>query len=254
MFSRGWSQPPVVPATQSSHPAQPESVFTNAMRPSVRLELDPANVVWAGQFARGTETQEVDFNKPVKGRYFCLETLSAQDGRAYAAVAELDLLGATGYPLDSEGWKVAYADSEEHERENGSAENAIDGNPATYWHTQWGSASPNHPHHLVLDLGKSCTLSGFRYLPRPGEGLPGGRIRDYRVYVGDHLVEKFSSGRTLPDKCYLLSYFTGGGDDGLHLAYSLNGYRWAVMNYGRSPLKPEVGGKLMRDPCLRQAP
>jgi hypothetical protein len=40
----------------------------------------------------------------------------------------------------------------------------------------------------VIDLGKERTLSGFRYVPRQGAG--GGRIKDYRVYVGDSLVRK----------------------------------------------------------------
>jgi signal transduction histidine kinase len=223
-------------------------------RPSVRLELDSANVVLTGQFSPGTEMQSVKFDKPVTGRYFCLETLSAHDGRAYAAVAELDLLDESGQLLNREGWKIAYADSEEHELEDGSAENAIDGNPASYWHTQWSTGSPNHPHHLVLDLGKSCIVAGFRYLPRPGDGTVGGRIKDYRVYVGDDLLEEKAPDKTLPEKCYLFSYFVGSGEVGLHLAYSLNGYRWDVINHGHSILRPEVGDRLMRDPCLLLAP
>ena len=243
----GWGQEPA-----AASPVQPGP--ENKSRLSVRLELDSANAVLTGQFLAGTETQEVKFDKPATGRYFCLETLSAQDGRAYAAVAELDLLDAPDEVLNSAGWKIAYADSEEHDREDGSAENAIDGNPATFWHTQWSSASPNHPHHLVLDLGKSCTIAGFRYLPRPGGGTVGGRIKDYRVYVGDNLLEENSPDKALPEKCYLFGYFAGDGEAGLHLASSLNGYRWDVMNHGRSILKPEVGEKLMRDPCLTLAP
>lgn len=240
------------PELPASGADQPAATFKG--RPSVRLELDPADAVLTSQFSAGTNSQEVKFDKPVKGRFFCLESLSAWDGRAYAAVAELDLLAASGQRLSRAGWKIAYADSEEHEREDGSAENAIDGNPATYWHTQWSSSSPNHPHHLVLDLGKSCVIAGFRYLPRPGGGTVGGRIKDYRVYVGDHLLEENAPDKELPEHCYLAAYFVGGGDGGLQLAYSLNGYRWDPLNRGRSVLTPEVGDKLMRDPCLWLAP
>lgn len=223
-------------------------------RPSVRLELDSASAVLTSQFFAGTNLQEVKFDKPATGRYFCLESLSAWDGRAYAAVAELDLLGADGNVLPKDGWTIAYADSEEHEREDGLAENAIDGNPATFWHTQWSSGSPNHPHHLVVDLGKSRTLGGFRYLPRRGEGMVGGRIKDYRIYVGDDLLEQKVTDKSLPGKFYLAAYFVGIGDTGLQLAFSLNGYHWDAFNYGGSVLKPEVGGKLMRDPCVLQGP
>ena len=59
----------------------------------------------------------------------------------------------------------------------------------------------------------------------------------------------------LAEVCYLFSYFVGNGEDGLHLAWSRDGYRWETLNGGRSLLKPEVGeSKLMRDPCLLRAP
>lgn len=49
---------------------------------------------------------------------------------------------------------------------------------------------------------------------------------------------------------YLFSYFTGNGEDGLHLAYSLDGLEWKSLNNEKSLLTPAVGGKLMRDPCV----
>ena len=223
-------------------------------RPSVRLNLDVANVILTGQFSDGTEAQEVHFSQPVSGRYFCLETLSAQDGRAYAAVAELDLLDHAGQPLPRTGWKIAYVDSEEQEREDGSAENALDGDPATYWHTQWSAGAPNHPHHLVLDLGQSQTITGMRYLPRPGSGMVGGRIKDYRLYLGDGLLEENGADKALPDHGYLFAYFPHSGEPGLRLAYSLNGYRWATLNGGRPLLSPQVGDRLFRDPCVILGP
>jgi hypothetical protein len=56
-------------------------------------------------------------------------------------------------------------------------------------------------------------------------------------------------------KAYLFSYFKGNGEDGLHLAYSLDGYNFKVLNNDQSFLKPVVGvSKLMRDPCIIQTP
>ncbi len=162
--------------------------FGRAKRPEASLQLDSAEPVLTGAFATGAALQELQFAHPVEGRYFCLESLNAHDGKPYAAVSELELLDASGNPLSHEGWTIAYVDSEEREREDGSAENAIDGQTANFWHTQWGSASPGHPHRLVLDLGQSRTLSGFRYTPRQGDTEVGGRIKDFRVYVGDHVV------------------------------------------------------------------
>jgi hypothetical protein len=55
--------------------------------------------------------------------------------------------------------------------------------------------------------------------------------------------------------CYLFAYFTGNGEDGLHLAWSSDGTKWEALNGGKSTLKPEVGeSKLMRDPCLLRGP
>lgn len=58
----------------------------------------------------------------------------------------------------------------------------------------------------------------------------------------------------LPAKCYLFSYFIGNGEDGLHLAWSPDGLKWTALKGGKSFLTPEVGGKLMRDPCVTAGP
>lgn len=54
---------------------------------------------------------------------------------------------------------------------------------------------------------------------------------------------------------YLFSYFTGNGEDGLHLAHSTDGYKWTALNGGRSLLAPTAGrDKLMRDPSIARGP
>jgi hypothetical protein len=58
------------------------------------------------------------------------------------------------------------------------------------------------------------------------------------------------------DTAYLFTYFTRNGQDGLHLAWSDDGYKWQALNGGRSFLVPEIGSKekLMRDPCVVRGP
>jgi beta-galactosidase len=167
---------------------RPQLDFQKTHRPVVKLNLDSAVPVHSGSFAPGGDTQEIKFAAPASGKFFCLESLNAHDGKPYAAIAELDLLDADGNAISHNGWTIAYVDSEEREGEDGSAENAIDGQTANFWHTEWKNNSPDHPHRLILNLGKSQTISGFRYVPRQSEG--GGRIKDYRIYVGDALVQK----------------------------------------------------------------
>jgi hypothetical protein len=58
--------------------------------------------------------------------------------------------------------------------------------------------------------------------------------------------------QTVPPKtAYLFCYFKNNGEDGLHLAYSIDGFKWKSLHGDSSYLKPEVGDdKLMRDPCI----
>lgn len=57
------------------------------------------------------------------------------------------------------------------------------------------------------------------------------------------------------DTAYLFAYFTKNGEDGLHLAWSADGYKWEKLNGGKSYLPPTVGrSKLMRDPCVARGP
>src|SRR5436190_15322771 len=50
---------------------------------------------------------------------------------------------------------------------------------------------------------------------------------------------------------YMFSYFNNNGKDGLHLAYSNDGYHWTALNHDSAVLKPMVANdKLMRDPCI----
>jgi beta-xylosidase len=50
---------------------------------------------------------------------------------------------------------------------------------------------------------------------------------------------------------YMFSYFKNNGQDGLHLAYSYDGYRFTALNNDSSFLRPMVNkDRLMRDPCI----
>lgn len=54
-----------------------------------------------------------------------------------------------------------------------------------------------------------------------------------------------------PATVYMFSYFRNNGQDGLHLAYSFDGYRFIALNNDSSFLRPVVSkDKLMRDPCI----
>ena len=164
---------------------RPQLDFVRNLRPAAKVKLAALPVVFAGSFAPGANLQDVKFTQPATGRYFAIESLDAFDGGPSAAIAEIALLDESGKPLGAESWTIADVDSEERAAEDGAAENAIDGQTANYWITEWSAAKPAQPHHLTLDLGKSVTVGGFRYTPRQGPDTVAGRIKDYRIYVGD---------------------------------------------------------------------
>src|SRR5262245_48849363 len=57
----------------------------------------------------------------------------------------------------------------------------------------------------------------------------------------------------LPETGYLFCSFRGNGD-GLHFAWSADGIKWTALANDRAFLTPQIGGKLMRDPCILQGP
>ena len=64
------------------------------------------------------------------------------------------------------------------------AENAIDGNPGTLWHTAWEPSPATYPHELVIDLQASRRLRRVRLLPRQ-DGNPNGRVAEVEIFLSD---------------------------------------------------------------------
>ena len=164
----------------------PELDFARKSAKKGELALKGHEPDLSASFAAGAEVQEVKFKKPLTGSQFVLETLNAHDGKPHAAIAEFDLLDSAGNSISHANWTIAYVDSEELVGEDGSASNAINGQTADFWHSEWKTAQPGFPHTLVIDLGGKTEIGGMRYTPRSGNNP--GRIKDYRVYVGDKLV------------------------------------------------------------------
>lgn len=155
----------------------------NAPAPRGKMKepkLSPAALVKEGSLAAGSAAQDIRF-PATKARYLCLQALSSQNGDDFTTLAEFDVLDAAGKTIPHQGWKIVYADSEENFAEGDLADNAIDGNPDTFWHTLWSAPHPGHPHTLVVCLGAEQEISGVRLLPR--QDSPNGRIKDYRLYV-----------------------------------------------------------------------
>ncbi|WP_238547368.1 discoidin domain-containing protein [Actinoplanes friuliensis] len=134
--------------------------------------------VATGTWPSTTAEQTVTFAGKT-GRYVRLRSLSEVGGRAWASAAELNVGVAPRVPRVT--MKVRSVDSQETAGEDGRGVNALDGNNATYWHTQWQAASPPHPHEIQLDLGRAGSVSCVYYRPR--QNSPRGRIATFEVHT-----------------------------------------------------------------------
>ncbi|MFW6690828.1 family 20 glycosylhydrolase [Streptomyces sp. MAR4 CNX-425] len=87
-------------------------------------------------------------------------------------------IGANPGMYGQDGW-TATATSEETAGEPGRAAAAVDNDPYTHWHSDYGAALPQR---LSVDTGAERRLAGVRYMPRQDGGI-NGRVKDYEVLV-----------------------------------------------------------------------
>lgn len=85
-----------------------------------------------------------------------------------------------GSSIPRDGWILKSVSSQEPPMY--AAALAFDGNPDTFWHTEWVNNSPPPPHEIAIDLGVVQTIGGFRYLPRQ-DAWNNGNIGQYEFYV-----------------------------------------------------------------------
>ena len=147
--------------------------------PADQPDLNFSTPVLTGQFTEGNGWQTVRFNTPVTGRFIAVQVLSTHAGKDEVAIAELYARDTEGNRLSRESWTVKYADSEEIQRGNFTADKVFDLQESTYWRSAKGSTLP---HLVVIDLGSPQTISALDYLPRAEQGAPGS-IKDFKVFV-----------------------------------------------------------------------
>lgn len=75
--------------------------------------------------------------------------------------------------------------------------------------------------------------------------------RCYAVILLLSLLQPIYAQQTLKNKVLMFASFRGNGEDGLHLAYSADGYNWNALKGDSSFVTPTISkDKLMRDPCI----
>ena len=153
---------------------QPETDFNRKARTTTKFV--GGTEVASGTFPNTDEAQVVMFEKSVRGTTFTFQARTTYDAKNLASIAEFDLLDRDGNPLTSLGLRVTGVDSEEEVREDGVAENAIDGQVEACWTT----SSRTLPHWIEFQTPNKVEIFGFRYTPRQKSV---GRIKEWSLFI-----------------------------------------------------------------------
>lgn len=146
------------------------------------LNLNGVNAINAGSLSAGSGWKSIELEEPTTGRYFCFEALNAQNANDNSSsIAEFEIIGEDGKTTSSINWKVVFVDSEETTKTANGADKLFDIQESIIWQTKIGDKA-NHPHQIVIDMGKDVKVKGFRVLPRTDKSTKG-VVKDYRFYL-----------------------------------------------------------------------
>ncbi len=139
--------------------------------------LEKGDVIFTGKMEKIKGWQDYSFQHAATLRHLCFESLTSYDNQ-FSCITEIDLIGENGQPVAKDNWKVVYVNTEQDGE--GYADQMIDDDVNTYWHSQWKGAQPRHPHRVIIDLGEIQTVKGFRIRQRNPQAA--GCVKDFRLY------------------------------------------------------------------------
>ncbi|MGH3859654.1 MAG: endo-alpha-N-acetylgalactosaminidase family protein [Actinokineospora sp.] len=164
----------------------PRQTQTNGRIANYEVYTSTDGVNWGtaaatGTFPNTTTEQAVTFIAR-QARHVRLRALSEVSGNPWTAVAELNVGYKVAGRIPQSGITVESVSSEDTATAGGAA-NVLDGVADTLWHTAWSQVDPDaaYPHEIVLDLGRSYSVSCLHHLPR--QSGVNGMIAGYEVYV-----------------------------------------------------------------------
>ena len=143
--------------------------------------LDEGDLSLEAVLQESNDWQTFRFAAPLTFRHLCIEVLSSYTDDRQACLSELELLDGEGRPISKSAWEVVHVSSERTDKRMGVAENLVDGDVSSFWHTDGrGGAEP--PHRVIIDLQEIYTVSALRLKTRKGAFLSG-KVKDFRVYT-----------------------------------------------------------------------
>ena len=139
--------------------------------------LDEYDGIFKGKVEKKSGWQEFAFDGMKTLRHLCIDIRSTYDGQN-SCICEIELLDENGNAINKKKWNIVHTNTEA--LGEGIAEDMIDGDEATYWHSAWKKDVKPLPHQIIVDLGNIRTVKGFRICMRDVK-LPG-CIKDFRLY------------------------------------------------------------------------
>jgi hypothetical protein len=149
---------------ETNYPVLPADAYT----------INPMSVIIPGQNAIGKTTivfhkKKIDYKDyilPIVLKNTSKLRLDENNKTHFILVSNLaDRLNATE-------WKVIDFSSEEKIGEGvgqGLAANIINGDPASYWQTQWKNGTGQMPHHVTIDMQKEFLITSIDIQHRPNQ-------------------------------------------------------------------------------------
>ncbi|MGL5684073.1 MAG: beta-galactosidase [Marinifilaceae bacterium] len=139
--------------------------------------LDKGDVILSAKMEQKNGWQEFTFQNNATLRHLCLEVLSSYDNK-HTALSEIELIDNNGKLLPKDSWQVVFTNTEEPGE--GFADQLIDGDQGSYWHSKWQGKTLGFPHRLIVDLGEIQTIKGFRVRQR--NASMAGCVNEFKLY------------------------------------------------------------------------
>ena len=139
--------------------------------------LDEYDGIFQGTVEHKTGWQEFTFDGIKTLRHLCIDVQSTYDDK-HSCICEIELIDESGNIINKDKWNIVFTNTEA--LGEGVADDMIDSDEKTYWHSAWRKDVKPLPHQVIIDLGNIRTVKGFRILTRD-VNLPG-CIKDFRLY------------------------------------------------------------------------
>ncbi len=129
----------------------------------------------------------LDGSEPTRNSPSWLNPVALPDGGIVKCRSYINNMSDSGstcteiFDIAPAKWKIVKADAPAIGYE---AENMIDGDIRTMYHTPWDGEIKGMPHEVTIDMGEVVTLYGFTYTPRYDENKSG-TVERYSFYVSE---------------------------------------------------------------------